>query len=194
MKKILFLLLIVLSLCVLVGCGEEDSTETNDSTNNPTVTLDLKFEDEYFVYDGTQKSIFVTNLPEGYKDEYIGNGVSKLGTHKVMAIVSDPNGKVVATLFANIIIVEKEEDIETKPSDEINFKFFNQRFIYDGTTKSIYVENLPEGYEVSYEGNGVSEKGTHKVVATITKDGTVVATLEAYINIVDQPDVELPIV
>ena len=207
MKKVLYLLLVVLSLAVLAGCGDENGENNpEDIVTLPTEVpsqVDLskiKLENVTFEYDGNQHSIEVSNLPSGYTVSYIGNDVATIGTHTVMAFISNEKNEIVLTLTATITIVETGSiptvpPTPTQPSDNLDdVEFVNKTFIYDGKEKSITVLNLPQGYEVSYQGNGVSEVGKHLVTATITKDGVEVLILQAYITITQQSDVELPLV
>ena len=72
-----------------------------------------------------------------------------------------------------------EEDI-----NELGIEFKNATFIYDGTTKSLSVNNLPEGFKVSYENNDKVDAGKYEVKAIITGNGnyngeiTLTATME----------------
>lgn len=55
---------------------------------------------------------------------------------------------------------------------------------YDGNTYSIECKNVPEGVEVTYIGNDVSEVGEHEVIAILTdSEGNELGTLTAYIII-----------
>ena len=75
---------------------------------------------------------------------------------------------------------------------EIVFKGYSVS--YDGKSHNVYVLNLPKEFEVSYEGNGVTEIGEHIIVAKIYYNDTLVKELTAVINIVKPSDVELPLV
>ena len=55
---------------------------------NATPLDDCKLLNRNHVYDGTEQSISVKNLPEGATVEYYGNGVKDAGKHKVTAIVT----------------------------------------------------------------------------------------------------------
>ncbi len=52
---------------------------------------------------------------------------------------------------------------DTPDLDAITFE--DVQFEYDGGEKSIEAKNIPEGITVTYEGNGVSDVGTHTVTA-----------------------------
>lgn len=68
-------------------------------------------------------------------------------------------------------------------------KFENKEFVYDGEAKSIFVENLPEGAEVTYDNNGKTEVGQYTVTAKIEAEGYKTLTLTALLTIAaNQPD------
>lgn len=75
-----------------------------------------------------------------------------------------------------------------------NVIFADLTVVYDSNPHSIYVLNLPLGCDVSYEGNNVSEIGTHKVVAKIYYNGEFIKEITAQIIIKEANDVELPLV
>ena len=56
-----------------------------------------------------------------------------------------------------------EEDIK-----ELGIEFNGATFIYDGTEKSLSVNNLPEEFNISYENNGKVDAGEYEVKAIIT--------------------------
>ncbi|MDE7385207.1 MAG: MBG domain-containing protein, partial [Anaeroplasmataceae bacterium] len=78
----------------------------------------------------------------------------------------------------NIYVTNKTEwdvslaskDIQTKKGTITGVTFNSQSFVYDGTAKSIEVSNLPEGAEVTYSGNSMTDVGEYTVTATIKKD------------------------
>lgn len=84
------------------------------------------------------------------------------------------------------------EEIPMLVIDSIVFE--SVKIIYDGENHSIYAHNLPDGFTVEYDGNGVKEIGIHTVVAEIYFDNKLVIQLTATIEIEKAPDVELPLV
>ena len=195
MKKLLYLLLILFAMTTVVACGDEEVPQEvptdNQTPGNGEQTPENKpllFESKTVVYDGNIQSLVVVNLPEGCTVSYMGNFQTNIGTYDVIAIIYGADGKIVNTLTATLTIVEKGFTV-----DDVTFN--DKTFYNDGNAHSIEVNNLPEGYTVSYSGNGVAEVGKHKVVASVyDENNQLVLTLEAYINIVKQSDVELPLV
>lgn len=84
------------------------------------------------------------------------------------------------------------EEIPMLVIDSIVFE--SVKIIYDGENHSIYAHNLPDGFTVEYDGNGVKEIGIHTVVAEIYFNNKLVIQLTATIEIEKAPDVELPLV
>jgi len=74
--------------------------------------------------------------------------------------------------------VEPTQEPTVEPTQEItkeDVKFDNSSVVYDGTTHSILVENLPEGASVTYSENSFVEPGEYEVTANVTfADGEVV--------------------
>ena len=65
---------------------------------------------------------------------------------------------------------------------------------FDGNTHSIYALNIPENVTVEYVGNGVSEEGSHTVIAKFYYNEKLIKEITATITIVKNPNVELPLV
>ena len=217
--------------------------------------LGIEFNDATFIYDGTEKSLSVNNLPEGFKVSYENNGKVDAGKYEVKAIITgneNYNGEI--TLTATMTISPKEarvywiyrgaftynglrqlptataEDgveitIDVKEGNatdvgtytavasttnknytltnetldyeivaktiteedikELGIEFNGATFTYDKSAHSIYVNNLPEGFKVSYKNNEQVNVGTYEVEAIITGDenynGTI--TLKATMTI-----------
>ena len=59
----------------------------------------------------------------------------------------------------------------------------SQTFFYDGTAKSIYADNIPDGATVSYDGNGQSAPGVYEVQATVTAEGYKTLILKATLTV-----------
>lgn len=77
---------------------------------------------------------------------------------------------------------------QEKPTTEKTFEgitFPSQTFSYDGEPKSIYAENVPNGANTVYTGNGQTEPGIYTVTVTITKDGYKPLTLQATLTVAE---------
>lgn len=84
--------------------------------------------------------------------------ITQAGTTQITWTYKDGNG--------NSVIQTQDIVIKMSSLDEVTFK--TASFIYDGTPKSIFVENLPENASVTYEGNGQTDAGSYLVRARIT--------------------------
>ena len=109
MKSKLFLCIFsLLLLLMLVACDSN-------------VLPDL--DDGYFVYDGTEKSLSVENLPEGATVEYSGNSAINVGSYDVTATVTLPGGEPME-FTAKIHITPAEYDLS-------GVRFPDAEFLYD---------------------------------------------------------------
>ena len=213
MKKIIYILLIVLSLAFVVGCNdsEEDNKIVVDNDGNPDVLPGVVLKDTTVYYNGEEHSILVTNLPSGIIAVYEGNKVSEVGEYLITARLYTTMGELLDELSAKLTILPAKEDSnnggnqggdnggdqggDNSGSDLTGVSFNGIEVTYDGEEHSITVVNLPSGYVVHYEGNGVSEVGAHTVVAKIYNElNELVLELTATIKIIDKIDVELPLV
>ena len=85
-------------------------------------------------------------------------------------------------LFALFLVVgcDKEE----KEYDLSQLVFEDATYDYDGKAHSVYVQNLPDGLQVEYEGNSQKEVGSYTVKATIKYgSGEKLTTLTAKMTI-----------
>ena len=72
MKRILYLLIVILSLTLLVSCSKKE--DDNDKTPNIEEVLSkIVLKDATFVYDGNNKSLKCENVPDYLYDFYEGN-------------------------------------------------------------------------------------------------------------------------
>lgn len=199
MKKLLFLLLIVLSITTLSACVKDPNIkEEDDLTEDDLNGIDLSkitLNDLRVTYDGSTYGLSVSNLPKGFTVNYMGNYKSEPGEYDVVAFVYDMNNVQVLTLTAKLTILDNnpsEGDNDYSIEDVV---FVDQMFYFDEQIHSIEVKYLPEGFTVRYIGNDVSTVGNHLVKAEILNENNeVVLTLEAYIKIVKQSSVQLPLV
>ena len=104
MKKIFYILLVLLSFVFIAGCNEEQKSPTNSIDLSGVV-----FNDVEVSYDGSEHSIYVVNLPEGIKVVYEGNGVKTKGPHVVTAKLYDSNNNLIKELSAIITVVNPSD-------------------------------------------------------------------------------------
>ncbi|MDO5608446.1 MAG: MBG domain-containing protein [Capnocytophaga sp.] len=140
------------------------------------------FENKTFVYDGTPKSLSVENLPQGVTVSYQNNGKTEAGTHEVTATLSGQN--------YNELVLKATVTITKATISDVIFE--NKTFVYDGTPKSLSVENLPQGVTVSYQNNGKTEAGTHEVTATLSGQNYNELVLKATLTIQPKEEPETP--
>lgn len=123
--------------------------------------LGIEFKNATFIYDGTEKSLSVNNLPEGFKVSYENNNKVDAGEYEVKAIITgngNYNGEI--TLTATMTISPKE----------IRLTWIDRGpFIYNGE-KQVFKPQPVEGVEITVDvegGNGI-DVGTYTAVASTT--------------------------
>ena len=155
------------------------ATFTGDSTNyepiaNMTATLTvlstdlsgITFSSGSFVYDGTEKSIYITGeLPEDVTVSYEENGKVSVGEYTVTAKFSttSDNYKNLPDMTATLTITKATYDMSS-------VVFADKTVTYNGESHSIEAINLPNGVTVDYEENGKINAGTYEVIAKFTGD------------------------
>ena len=90
----------------------DDNPAQGDNQQNPNIDIlkNVIFEDVEEVYvEGKTYSIVATNIPEGYRVEYIGNNVTGSGNHLVEAKFYDSTNNFVGSLFAYIKVAYQVE-------------------------------------------------------------------------------------
>ncbi len=166
MKKFSVLFLTFLSLSCLSGCLAEPSSDSKkDDTPSPEPTpstrddfTGITFSNGSFVYDRTEKNIYVTGAPEFATVTYEGNGKIDVGSYTVSAHITAENYNPL-DLSATLTI--------TKATFS-NIEFENATVEYDGEPHSIYVVGAPEFATVTYTNNAKTSVGTYQVTAKIS--------------------------
>ena len=115
--------------------------------------------EEPFVYDGTEKSVAVLDIPEGTYAEYSNARAVNAGTY-------------IAT--ANIVAVDRDNFVPNKLYDltwrieKGNYDMshvywdYEKPFTYDGTEHRIILKGLPEGVFPTYRNNARTDAGTYQ--------------------------------
>lgn len=156
-----------------VGVYEITVTVSKSGYNTKTLTARLTvkkatydmsgvtFDGKTVPYTGEDYDLAISGkLPDGVGVTYVGNGVSSIGEHTVTAkftVADTKNYEPISDMTATL-----------KISDDIvpDVEFDDMEFVYDGEPKSIYVRgDLPEGVEVEYVGNNVTNAGEYTVTA-----------------------------
>ena len=65
--------------------------------------------------------------------------------------------------------LDKPAIVEIAEIDLTGVTFEDASFNYDGYPHSIFAKNVPDDVSVTYENNGVTQVGTHKVIARFNK-------------------------
>jgi len=121
----------------------------------------VSFECVETIYDGTEKTIAVSNLPNGASVLYDkANTYINAGEYTVTATVSQDNHEdlqLTATLTIN------------KASYDMSAVVFEDKNVtYSGNAYSIEAQNVPSGLSVSYTGNHRTNVDTYTVTAIFT--------------------------
>ena len=127
-------------------------------------TIDgVTFEDVETTYDGTEKTLAVSNLPNGASVTYDkANAYTNAGEYTVTAT----------------IIQENHEDLQLTATLKINkaaydmsgVVFADKAVTYNGESHSITATNLPNGVTVEYTGNNQTNADEYMITATFTGD------------------------
>ncbi|MCY4779339.1 MBG domain-containing protein [Sphingobacterium sp. UT-1RO-CII-1] len=157
------------------GNNYEDGSQTAKLTIKKAVLSAFVFADASFVYDGTAKSLKVSDLPAGATvSNYIDNDQTEAGEYTVTAKVSGGNNYEDGSQTAKLTI---------KKAVLPAFTFDDASFVYDGTARSLTASGLPAGAIVSsYIDNDQTEAGEYTVTAKIAggnnyEDGSQTAKL-----------------
>lgn len=124
------------------------------------------YPDTPFIYDGTEKTVSLTGLPEGIEVVFSeGYSAKNAGTYRAYAeLVYDEDNYYTPKPAAYSLIwsISKADyDLSGVCWD------YEEAFTYDGTLKEIRLTGLPEGIEVSYVGNIASNAWEYKAYAYI---------------------------
>lgn len=155
-------ILIASSSLMLTACGENNGNGGNpssDDTNQESVLkqfVGISFNNVTYNYDGTQKELLISGtLPEGSNVVYTNNVGTNAGVYNATAKITC-NGYSELNLSAKMTI--------NKVSYNMTNAIWNytNAFTYDGTEKSVTLNNLPDGVTVKrYVGNKNTEAGTY---------------------------------
>ncbi|MFD2036956.1 MBG domain-containing protein [Belliella marina] len=148
---------------------------SNEGIITPATITGITFEDQSFVFDGTEKTIEITGtLPEGTSVAYSDNTRTNVGTQEATATITGAN-------FTTVVLTA---DLTIIPADILGIGFEDASFTYDGTAKSIEIMGtLPAGTSVAYSDNTRTSVGTHEATATITGSNFTTLVLTAELTI-----------
>ena len=127
----------------------------------------ITFKDTTYTYDGTEKSVLVQGtLPAGLTVVYSGIGRINAGTYSVTATFAGDydNYNEVAPVTVRLVIEKADYDLS-------GISFEDTTYTYDGTAKTLVIKGtLPEGVNVTYTPNTITNAGSLKVTATVAGD------------------------
>ncbi len=187
-KKLIITLLLLITL---VGCsnkGEYIPTAIITNLEYEQLEEQLKFQIDISDKSNTIKEAYV----EIYKNNELQEKQDYNKDKKQYIFDNVENDEnyfisVKAQYTLNSITVDDKEICYYNITNIISTQqpyFISKTLEYDGESHSIYLDNIDTNkYNVSYSGNGVSEIGVHKVIATVTLDDIVIETYEAFIVI-----------
>lgn len=165
-KPILFfvtLVIAVLAMMTLVACGGKGGDE-GGGTTPPDSQLkkfdNLKFESATFDYDGTERVLTVTGLPEGATVQYTNNKGTDAGVYKAKAVVTKDG-------------YERKELNATLTINKLNFtgiEFSGKTVTYDATEHELdKATGVPSFADVKYTGTmKETNAGVYSATVTVT--------------------------
>lgn len=121
--------------------------------------------DEAFTYDGTEKRVFLTGLPEGVTAVYDNNTAVAAGVYTATASFS-----------YDLVNYEKPADVvpcvweirkAVLDASSLKWSGYND-FVYDGQPKSVRITNLPEDAEIEYDGAEETPAGKYLARGILT--------------------------
>lgn len=120
-----------------------------------------------FTYDGSTKTVYLTNLPSCASASYSGNSASDYGNYTARATITiTGNDNYVAGSVPNY-----NWSIERPSYDMSGVKFVSKSFGFDGKPHSIEITGkLPQGVTVKYLNNTRTNIGAQKATAVFTGD------------------------
>lgn len=118
-----------------------------------------------FIYDNTPKTVVLKNVPVELKVSYSGNVGTEISTYEATAVFSYDSDSYELINYDAKRYNHFSWQIRRGIYDTSMMEFNSMSFIEDGNPHYLRVTNLPEGLNVTYEGNGQSEPGIYDVTA-----------------------------
>ena len=157
------------------------SDTANFNTSIPDMTLDWSIEKaEYdlrnakwqeerrFTYDGEEKEVVLTGLPDGLEPVYSGNRAAAAGVYMAQATFEFDEKNFERPEFRECSWI-----IDKAPVDVSGVTWaYEKPFVYDGTEKVIYAQYIPEGCYAVYSNARASNAGTYVGTADIRPEDT----------------------
>lgn len=120
-------------------------------------------------YNGRAQGMYLENLPYGIRVDYTGNEAVEVGEYVASAkltVIDEANFNAPKINDCNWEIIKSELDMSG-----VIWDFIPDSFTYDGTSKKVELQNLPECIEAKYSGNVATGAGKYTATAKfIVKD------------------------
>lgn len=156
----------IIATFALVACGDKggDSGSGSNPSTPPDTQLEkfdgVKFENATFDYDGVEKTITVTGLPEGAEVVYTNNKGTDAGVYNAKAVVTKEG-------------YERKELTATLTINKINFTGieFNEKVVtYNATEQELdKATGIPSFADVKYTGTlKATDAGIYSATVTVT--------------------------
>ena len=114
-----------------------------------------------FTYDGQEKVVELSNLPEDVQVSYSGNKGVDAGEYTATAVFATTDSN-----FNPPEAITFKWNIDKATSDMSAVKWnYRSEFSYDGTSKGIELINLPESIKADYENNIFTMAGSYNAIA-----------------------------
>ena len=165
--------------------------------DNPAWNYTAEFE-----YDGTEKKVEITNVPEQLDVAYTDNAKTEPGTYTAIATftlkAAYAGNYELQTANVQLMWKIKEAQVPEKIKIDVSGVAwdYTSPFEYDGTAKTVTLKNIPDHVTVQYSGEyQKTEAGTYTATATLTPEtdeyelqGTTTLTLNWEIKAPAEPE------
>jgi len=117
-------------------------------------------------FNGREQCVLLEHLPNGVTAVYEGNEAVNVGSYTASAqlMVADPdNYNIPSVSDCDWEITRAEYDLS-----KVEWDYEDGKFVFDGGVKTVTLDNIPRGLEVSYIGNSASIAGDYLATANFT--------------------------
>lgn len=127
-----------------------------------------------YTYDGEEKSIELSNIPDNVEVTYENNKATNAGDYTAIATIEYDENNYNKTNDEHLVLTQ-QWSINKAQIDMWGVKWNysdTKPYTYDGNEKEVKLINLPEGISVNYENNTATNAGTYNATATLIYDTT----------------------
>lgn len=120
--------------------------------------------DDTLIYDGGEKRVYITGLPDGVTAVYSGNTAVAAGTYVAHAELHTDD----SDNYELPVMESFRWSIEKRAYDMKNAAWdYSMAFTYDGIEKIVRLRGLPKGVSAVYSGNKAMDAGTYVAEAEL---------------------------